>query len=53
MRCHLTQRLHEEQHHNADQPVSNDSSARSCGRDRFAGGHEQAGADGSADGDHL
>ena len=53
MRCHLTQRLHEEQHHNTDQPVSNDSAARPGGRDSFAGCNKQTGADSAADGDHL
>ena len=53
MRRHLAQGLHEQQHHEADRRVGDESTARTGVRDRPTGGQEQARADRSADGDEL
>ena len=53
MCAHLAQRLHEEQHHQADRCVSDEGAARTGVCDRRTGGQEQARSDSAADGDHL
>ena len=50
---HLAQRLHEQEDHDSDEPVGDEGAAGPAVVDCLAGGHEQAGADGSADGDHC